>query len=60
MLQSTNLANAKRNLENNTKELEVLKDFTTTTEVRPAWDTLNHLNIAVDILSRLSLRKPAG
>ena len=60
MLQSTNLANAKRNLENNTKELEVLKDFTTTTEVRPGWDTLNHLNVAVDILSRLSLRKPAG
>ncbi len=32
-LQSTNLENAKRNLENNTRELEVLKDFTTITEV---------------------------
>ena len=38
----------------------MLKDFTTTTEVRPAWDTLNKLNVAVDILSTLSLRKPAG
>jgi len=34
-LQSTNLENAKRNLENNSKELETLKDFTTTTEVQP-------------------------
>ncbi len=35
-LQSTNLENAKRNLENNTRELEVLKDFTTITEVQIA------------------------
>ena len=35
-LQSVNLENAKRNLETNTKELEVLKDFTTITEVQTA------------------------
>lgn len=35
-LQSTNLENARKNLESNTKELEVLKDFTTTTEVQAA------------------------
>ena len=35
-LQSTNLENAKRNLDSNTRELEVLKDFTTITEVQVA------------------------
>ena len=33
MLQSTNLENAQKSLEKNGKELEVMKDFTTTTEV---------------------------
>lgn len=40
-LQSTNLENAKRNLENNTRELEVLKDFTTITEVLVCLALLN-------------------
>ena len=33
MLQSKNLENAQKSLEKNVKELEVMKDFTTTTEV---------------------------
>ncbi|CAL5219403.1 g1228 [Coccomyxa viridis] len=50
-LLSTNLENAKRNLENNTRELEVLKDFTTITEVSIA-RVYNH-----DLMRKKGLQK---